>query len=259
MREIKISKKNIVGYIGGDLFETDAFSGGQESLVFLYKDPMLYKREVLLKYIRPLKQFVDSNVVISLDIMENKRKKIELISNMGCFKNEIRILDACYEFGEFKGFTMEKCLYERINEFEPKKILIRYLKLIREKIELLNSNNVYIGDYNITNFLTNKDKSKIKMCDLDNLRIDGIDFDLKSRGVLKFREGCNNIENIDSYCFNIFTIALLNYYRNSFVLDHLDECPIPDELYNKENLDIIDSMINLDNSYKKKYLIDNIN
>lgn len=259
MREIKISKKNIVGYIGEDIYEMNAFGEGLESRVFLYKDSDLYNRDVLLKYIRPLKHFVDYGASISLDMMENKRKKIELIEKMDCFKDEIKILDAGYEFGEFRGFTMEKCPYERIDQFEDKRILIRYLKLIRDKIELLNSNNVYIGDFNSTNFLTNKDKNDIKMCDLDNLMIDGIDFDLKHKAIIKYKEKCNLIENIDSYCFNLFTIALLNYYNSGFVIDHLEECPLPDELDNKENRDILDSMINLDNTYKKKYLINNIN
>ena len=72
-------------------------------------------------------------------------------------------------------------------------------------------------------------------------------------------ENCNKIENIDSYCFNLFTISMLTKYRNSYVLDNLSEKLLPIELNNKKNKEIIESMINLDNNYEKKYLLDNLN
>jgi len=259
MREIKISKKNIIASNVDDVLGLEEFSSGLEGIIYLYRDSNYYDKDVLLKYIRPFKHFVEYDVNVSLDMMENKRKKIELITNMKCFENEIKILDAGYEFGEFRGFTMEKCPYNRINLFATTKTKIKYLKIIKEKLELFNANNVYIGDFNPTNFLTNRSQDKIKMCDLDNLKINDIDFDVKHRFVRVFNGKCNKKEYIDSFCFNLFTLALLNKYRNSYVLDNLDKCPLPKDFDNSKNREIIESMIHLDNSYKKKYILDNIN
>ncbi len=258
MQEIKISKKNIVSSINPD-GQLDEFSCGLEGIIYLYRDSKYYNKDVLLKYIRPLKHFVEYDINISLDMMENKRKKIELITQMKCFENEIKILDAGYEFGEFRGFTMEKCPYNMINAFANTKTKIKYLKLIKEKIELFNANDVYIGDFNPTNFLVNRSNNKIAMCDLDNLKIGDIDFDIKHRFVTEFLRNCNHREYLDSYCFNLFTLAFLNKFRNGYVLDHLEECPLPKELDNKTNRIIKEKLENLDDSYKKEYLIDNIN
>ncbi len=258
MKEIKISKKNIISN-SRDINELEEFSSGLESIIYLYKDSKYYDRNVLLKYFRSLKHFVEYNINFTVDIMENKRKKIELISNMKCFKDEIKILDAAYEFGEFKGYTMEICPYRVINPYADTRIVIKYLKIIKEKIELLNKNDIYIGDFNPTNFLVDINDNNISMCDLDNLKIKDLDFDIKHRFVRNFMENCNKIENIDSYCFNLFTISMLTKYRNSYVLDNLSEKLLPIELNNKKNKEIIESMINLDNNYEKKYLLDNLN
>ena len=95
------------------------------------------------------------------------------------------------------------------------------------------------------------------MCDLDNLKIDNLDFDTKHRLVQEYEKSNANPEYIDSYCFNLFTIAYLN---KIFIGKHFfeKEEKLPKELRTKENRDIYESMYYLDSTYQKKYLIDNL-
>ena len=116
---------------------------------------------------------------------------------------------------------------------------------------------LFIGDFNQNNFLTDKNVSLVKLCDLDNLKIDGLDFDTKHRFVQYYESSDANINNIDSYCFNLFTIAYLNNYDLGY-FDYRGPLKLPKELKTKENMDICESMTHLDSSYVPKYLIDNM-
>lgn len=193
--------------------------------------------------------------VIDKESLNNKIKKLELINNINCLENEIKILNLAFENDSFKGYTMTREYLKPINIYSKKKIKILWLKNIKEKIIELNKNNIYIGDYNENNFLTD-DNHNIKLCDLDNLRINDLDFDTKHIFINKFERNCNKKEYIDSYCFNLFTIAFLQKICNDpiFILNS----KLPRDLKTKENDEIFESMKHLDNTYQYKFLIDNI-
>ena len=246
---------------------------GNESIIYLYNDQENYKNNVLLKYFRnkdtedEIEKFFlmtldyndfihDSGLIIDEASLENKRKKIELIPNIKELNDEVKILDCIYKNNEFKGYTMELEDMKPIDMFSSKRKKIKWLKLLKEKIQLLNSCGIYIGDCNQNNFLVSKDGKTIKLCDLDNLRIGNLDFDSRHNFVNKFENKCKKKEYIDSYCFNMFTISFLAKVVNDIY--YIENCNIPNFLNTKENRNIYDSMINLDDSYQYKFLIDNI-
>ena len=240
------------------------YSLGYESVIFLYDN-------LLLKYFRD--EFIEDHInkifdkthdldwfdmvrgkTISENELKNKENKLDIIKNLECLKDEIKIYDKVYENGIFKGYTMEKCKYKRISSNDRLKHKVKYLQLIKEKLINLNENGVFIGDFNAKNFFISPNNS-IKMCDLDNLRIFDYDFDTKNNSVKRFEFRCNKKEYIDSYCFNIFTMRYLTIPLSDF---ELMTNKLPYILNTKANKEIIDSMINLDDTYEKKYLIDNL-
>ena len=245
------------------------FSKGVEGIVYSYDE------NILLKYFRDeeLETQIDNlfnkygdldwyntnkGKVIDKNTLENKRKKLEIIKDLKCLSNEVKLLDLAYKDDEFKGYTMEKLQYKPIDIHERKSKKINYLKMIREKIRLLNENDIYICDFKADNFLVSKDGKDIKLCDLDNLYLK--DFNLKNdtehRFTQYFNKNCNKKEYVDSFCFNLFTLAYLKKIAHEALDPRLDK--LPWALNTKENRDIMDSIINLDNSYEPRYLIDNL-
>lgn len=241
MRELEVKKDAI----------QNTFGCGYESTIYKYFDSDYYDKVVLYK---KFNMFEHTNP----DFLENKKQKLLLIPEIEELKNDVKVLDLLYTDGKFTGYTMEKSDNEIFDMFDKKKIKIKLLKMIRDRIEILNSKGIYIGDFNERNFLTSKDRSIIQMCDLDNLRIGEYDFDVCDKIEKRFLDRCGDLDALDSYCFNLFTISFLGrfdigYLSDYFTWEHVHKC-----LFTKENKEIIESMIRLNSNYKKSYLIDNI-
>lgn len=231
------------------------FDKGVESVIYYYdKDDKI----VLLKKFNDEIKLSDKTIKIDSDVLCNKEKKIEFIESSELFKDEVTILDKVYEEGNFKAYTMEKSELRETDCFMNRKNKIKILKLLKEKIETFNSNGIFLGDIQARNILSSKDSSKIELCDLDNFRIGNLDFDTKSLFVNEFERKCSNKELVDCYSFNLFTICFLSKVFSPYVYGYLQYKGLPRILNTKENRDIVDSMLHLDNSYQKRYLIDNI-
>lgn len=272
MKEINIDVRNF----------KEKFEEGLESIIYYYFDSNYYLDDVLYKRFRSVEYIRNYNNDISPDMLKNKYEKILMISSLNCLKDEVKLLDVGFEKDKFSGYTMKKSslkplkaahkilddgsyqlTYHKSNglslTFKDK---INYLKLLREKIEKLNNMDVYIGDFNYENFLVSNNMDKIVLCDLDNLKMWSHDFDNKTASVKKYEEACmntnnnTNIDGLDSFCFNIFTLSLILNQSNFTTLRHIDELKLPKELDNFENNEILDSMKHLDKTYKPRYIID---
>ena len=280
MREVKISARNFKESIGD----------GLESVIYLYEDVNYYDHQVLYKRFRSYDYIKEYNTYYSENSRQNKYEKIQIIPSLNCFKDEVQIMDIGMEYGKFQGYVMKKCplkpikaeyiLYEcEHDENIPRRIYfdcdgkeltieqkIRYLKLIKEKIVKLNNSDVYIGDFNFANFLTNKNIDIVKLCDLDSLKIGSHDFDNKHPSTVAYEKVCMpkndtnpNVEGLDSFCFNIFTLALLTNQSNYRILKHIDEVKLPKILDKFPNQEILEDIKHLKKSYKPRYFIDIFN
>ena len=96
------------------------------------------------------------------------------------------------------------------------------------------------------------------MINLDNFKINDLDFDTPSTFVHYFRRNCKNEEKVDNYCFNLFTVSLMEKIYSPYVLNYLTSNPLPRYMDSKENRKIVDKLVFLDDSYQKKYIIDNL-
>lgn len=231
------------------------FDMGIESVIYYYDEN---GKIVLLKKFNDEIRLSNKTIRIDDKTLHNKEKKIEFISSSPLFKDEVTIIDKVYENGKFKAYTLEKSKLNEIDCFISKKNKIKILKLLRKKIEMFNSNGIYLGDIQTRNILASKDASEIQLCDLDNFKIDNLDFDTKSLFINEFNRCCINEDLVDCYVFNLFTICLFTKVFSPYIFDYLKNNNLPSILNTKENRDILDSIIHLDNSYKKRYLIDNM-
>lgn len=229
----------------------NTFGCGYESTIYKYFDSANYDTVVLYK---KFNMFEHNNP----NFLENKRQKLLLIPEIEELKNDVKVLDLLYSDGNFVGYTMEKSDNETLDIFDKKKNKIKLLKMIRDRVELLNSKGIYIGDFNEKNFLTSKDRSILQMCDLDNLRIGEFDFDVCDNAEKRFLKKCGNLDALDSYCFNLFTISFLGKVDFAYISDFFTWDNVHRYLQTKENEELINSMIFLNSNYKKGYLIDNI-
>lgn len=232
-----------------------SFDKGVESTLYYYNQD---GKIVLLKCFNDEIKLSDKTIKIDNKVLKNKEKKIEIISSSPLFKDEVTILDKVYENGKFKAYTLEKSKLSETDCFINRKKKIKILKLLREKIEMLNSNGIFLGDIQTRNILSSKDAKKIELCDLDNFRIGDLDFDTKSLSVNEFEKHCSNKDLVDCFSFNLFTICFLSKVFSPYIFGYLKDNELPRILNTKKNREILDSILYLDNSYQKKYLIDNI-
>lgn len=277
MREIQIETKNF----------GEKFKEGLESIIYYYNDPNYYNQDVLYKRFRSVDYIRNFNTDTSDNMYENKYEKVLIIPTLTCFKDEIKILDIGVEYNKHLGYTMQKSylnpICSRYESFKDEKgntctklvyygpnrkelstsDKIQYLKLMKEKIDKFNESEVYIGDFNYENFLVSDNLDCMKLCDLDNLKMWSHDFDNKTASVKMYEEKCmsgdkklQNIEGLDSFCFNIFTLSLLLNESNFNILRNIENIELPEILDSYPNGEIMESIKHLNKSYKPKYLID---
>lgn len=272
MKEVNINVRNL----------KEKFEEGLESIIYYYTDPQYYEEDVLYKRFRSVEYIRNYNSDISIDMLRNKYEKILMIPSLNCLKDEVKLIDVGLEKNSFSGYTMRKsnlkpikAKHKILNDnthqliyYKPDGTIltledkIKYLKLLREKIEKLNEMEIYIGDFNYENFLISNNLDKIMLCDLDNLKIWSHDFDNKTASVKTYENVCmndknnDNLEGLDSYCFNIFTLSLLLNQSNFTTLRNIDKIKLPEEFESYENNNIIESIKKLDKTYKPKFLID---
>ncbi|MBP3634961.1 MAG: hypothetical protein J6J17_00680 [Bacilli bacterium] len=231
------------------------YSTGIESIIYKYK----YGSKII--FLKIFKKEIGSEKetikIVDKDFLLNKQKKIEIIPKTNCLSNEVSILGPVIYNNEFIGYAMEidERYLKTASYYDKRKIKIEVLKQLKNKIEIFNSNGVHIGDIKESNILLAKDGS-IKLGDLDNYKIGNLDIDLPSIFVKEYRQRVSSDENLDNYCFNLFTIAYIEGIYLPYIKKYIRVEGVPKCLDTKENREIIDSMMHLDDTYKKRYLID---
>lgn len=241
--------------------------------LFLYDDKKNYDKLMILKQFKTIEEIKKEQsdikkelgfknttidkVKINDNYLINKDKKIKVINELKCLKNEVKLYDYIIKDNSFIGYTLDNKKYYHINSFDKKKNKIKQLKLIRDKINLLNSVGIFIGNYNENNFLIDSDNN-ILISEIDNLKIGTYDIDKKSDVCKKFEENCSKHKYIDSFCFNVFTLSYLTNINSNYLINHIRDFYLPYILNTKENRNILESIKNLDDSYQPKYIIDNL-
>lgn len=237
MKNFKIEPRNMLRE-----FRTE-----EDSKIFIYN---LNGEEVLLKLFKTTDE----------KELESKRKKIEIMSENKAINDEMGNIGNAIFDGKIVGYFMPIDVeYVRpISEFDRRKDKIVVLKRLKEKVEKLNENGVFIGDFDKNDILINYSKDNILLFNLDKCKIDDMDFDKKSKNIDRFNSKCKNQENIDSYTLNLFTIELLERIYPPYVVNYLISNELPKYLDTEKNRSIVRKMTSLNDSYQKRYLIDDV-
>lgn len=219
-----------------------------ESVIYIYKDGSdVCCLKLLKKYI----ELPTQKIEIPEETFENKRKKIEIINNDPLFSDEVRPISLVYENGMFLGYTMELENYKTAEVFDSRKKKIEILRKYKEKIEKFNEHGIYIGDISENNIFVTE--NGIKLCDLDNIKIGNLDFDIKNCFQKEYLRKYEGIENIDKYTFNLFTICYLSKTVSVFVNSYLKKGKLPRPINSNRNYELIK-----DKNYTEDYFIDNL-
>ena len=237
MKNFKIEPRNMLRE-----FRTE-----EDSKIFIYN---LNGEEVLLKLFKTTDE----------KELESKRKKIEIMSENKAINDEMGNIGNAIFDGKIVGYFMPIDVeYVRpISEFDRRKDKIVVLKRLKEKVEKLNENGVFIGDFDKNDILINYSKDNILLFNLDKCKIDDMDFDKKSKNIDRFNSKCKNQENIDSYTLNLFTIELLERIYPPYVVNYLISNELPKYLDTEKNRSIVRKMTALNDSNQKRYLIDDV-
>lgn len=238
MKRIELNRNNIIKKI----------DEGMESVIYIYKDG---SNVCCLKLLKKYIELSIQKIEIPEETFENKRKKIEIINNNPLFSDEVRPISLVYENGIFLGYTMELENYKTAEVFDSRKKKIEILRKYKEKIEKFNEHGIYIGDISENNIFVTE--NGIKLCDLDNIRIGNLDFDIKNCFQKEYLKSDEGIENIDKYTFNLFTICYLSKTVSVFVNSYLKKGKLPRPINSNRNYELIK-----DKNYTEDYFIDNL-
>lgn len=178
-----------------------------------------------------------------LDVLNNKREKIELLSSLPI---ECKPILAIEKNGINIGYAMkqEKEFYRIADKLllTKKSLKIEDLKKIKEALDKLHKYGIIYGDLSLNNILT--DGENFYFCDLDNCYIDKYGFDMPNYNQQIYLKRVHEIdEKIDDFMFNILTIGYTYNIVLPCVLPYLRDYDIPFRFNNKENREIVNNML----------------
>ena len=231
------------------------FGEGSESTVYSYK-------EGENKYVA-LKLFKDEFVTpskkepIPYEVFQNKERKLMLLSNSDLIDETSKPINLYYEGDKFVGYSL---YIDRLRDFSyyyssSKKTKIELLKQLRDIVVKLNNNGIYIGDFNTENFGI-RDDGSIKLRDIDNYSVGGLDFDRPTNLVKEYKKRCSDIKNIDVYSFNYFSLGYILAYEPYALNKYIEEHGLPRRLNTEENKLLLQDLENIDDNFEPRFFID---
>lgn len=162
---------------------------------------------------------------ISNPLSENKERKITRLFQLDLDSLIKPIRTISYK-GQIIGYEMS---YDQLDitlrdTTLPRKELIKVLKQSRDSLIELSKHDITYGDVTEDNILYNPKTKKIKICDIDNIRIGNLPIDAKGYTLQKYYSLTGTIdEKADAYMHNILTLKSLSYdystYDTSILVD----------------------------------------
>lgn len=234
---------------------------GISSEVYEYQDEK--GNDVALKYFRRKIKIWKNGEPTEIDFDEamqkNKEDKLQLLDKDICMWDEPKLFDLLYDDNlGLVGYTMEYSDLPTMEDFiyKSRSFKLKLLKELRKRIDELNRNGIYVGDFmSGDNFLVT-DNGEIRFLDVDNFNVHSLDFDLYNPYVDSYNDRNKKIDNVDNFCFNFFTIAYYERVTMSRLYLYLKEVGLPSKFVTDENKQLLYDMLNKRN-YKKRYLLDN--
>ena len=194
-------------------------------------------------------------------LLENKKKKLVTIYNMGNLKNSIQMLSTISCKGKLVGYEMsynkkDKTLSNIYLTIEEK---LSCLQQVRKVLEYYESQGIIYGDIKPDNILVNLQTKSIKFCDIDNIKIGQYSMDNMPRALCEYIEHGGILDNkVHAYMHNLLTLEQLSYSNVSSteILNNISNDRIS-QYITKQGREIIKSMLE-PASFTGEYVIEYI-
>ncbi len=183
--------------------------------------------------------------------------KLDQLNKMGIY--DIILESDLKMNGALVGYTyrLKENNYTQVDPFKGfRRDKIYTLKKIQERLSFLQSQGIIHGDLRLRNVLENK--YGIIFRDIDNVYLDGSKADHISIQQQDYLRSLPVDTSLDNYMLNILTISYLNNIVESHCIEYLKKYGLPFILNNKENKEILEAMIKLDNKENIKPFIEKV-
>ena len=211
----------IIKLHNSDFTNTNDKLRGCEGILYIYGD-------VLVK------------LLFDKDKLKNKIHQIDLIhkTKIGTIK-PINLVEVN---GNIIGYTMP--YLKNYHQFdsnkmseEDKKTVLRKLKT---KLDEFHKEGIIYGDLNNGNVLINDDLD-VELCDIDNVSIAGLNFDIIGEMGKEYLKRFGICENFDEYMFNLYAISVMHNINPIAILSYIKVFTDEFKKYNENYKEIIKS------------------
>lgn len=211
-------------------------------------------------------KYNDNGRMVAIKIFFERDKimsKTDKIYQLEKMKNKNSLLTLPEKFlvedGEIVGYSMPYInIKKESGDFylAKRKQKIDFLENVKKIVLLLNSNNAKYFDYCNDNVVVDE-KNKMHLVDLDNISINGIEFDKINyvHNLIKKRKITNTTE-YNKFAFNMFCAAILSSRDDSGIINDINSGIIALTKMPKEAKEIMTYSLTAEKQYKTGYLID---
>lgn len=215
---------------------------GYESEIFLYNNDKIMK----------IFKTDDRNV------LNNKLQKLKYLHTLNT--NDVLPIDLIYIDGIFKGYTsiLKKEFYHIDSLKQNKKIRYYILNEVLKKLKYYHSLGITFGDLNPHNILYNKKTNEVILCDLDNVSINELNFDVVNNYQDDYLYHYKTKENMDEFIFNILTVSYIQKIYYAYTLNYLRINGLHGLLNSKENSIISKQMYQYSKDFNGDLFLDHI-
>lgn len=221
--------------ITDDIISSKPLYSGFESKIILYKDNLI-------------KLFFD-------DVMEKKIKKLEILASIDedIIKPKSIVLDI---HDKPIGYSMDykKDFHESNPKILSKSDKIKFLLLLKEKLDILHKYDIVYGDIRHPNILVN-DNLDMYLCDLDSVQIGEYKSNVINMMAYPYIDNVKNIDvTLDNYVYNCYVLKVLLGFSNidNDVLNYLYDSFYRRWEYDNDFRNIIYNMLNISEENKDK-------
>lgn len=238
------------------IISRDKIKGGEAYICETTSPNTLYKIFYQDDEQDPISYNYESNPISStskiVTMPYNKLRKLEKLYQMQ-LEHSVRPVSTISVNGELVGYEMTRdpndiaLMPYKMSDSE----LLRYLRQTKDILEYFSHHGIIYGDVAPRNILINTKTRTAKFCDIDNIRLESYDIDVKPYELISYQMERGSIDKkADAYMHGLMTLTCLDV--------DLELCFLQDkyfkEHFEQEAMDVIEGLGN-PREFSGEYLV----